>query len=171
MTSTPYRIFLSLGLALTLSSCEVFKPDAQQPNANSNQYGAADAYGNPTTGGPPNQQPQGNNPYGAATGAYGAYGAANNPSPNPYGGYTQPNYNTPATPNYNAPYTQPPDNPNPYSTGGAVPSPSGRSHVVASGENLSKIAQRYGTTTDALMRANNITNPNFVRAGQSLIIP
>ena len=46
-----------------------------------------------------------------------------------------------------------------------------RTHTVANGENLSKIAQRYGTTTDAIMRANNITNPNFVRAGQQLTIP
>ena len=55
--------------------------------------------------------------------------------------------------------------------GASTGSASGRTHTVASGENLSKISQRYGVTTDALMRANNITNPNFVRAGQKLTIP
>ena len=184
MITTSYRLLLSLGLALTLSSCDVFKPD-QQPDANANQYGAADAYNaNNNTGGyPPYQQPQGNNPYGAASGAYGAtnnapgaYGAANN-APGAYGGNTQPNYGTPNyntpnynTPNYNnAPYTQPPDNP--YSTGTGAAAASGRTHVVATGESLSKIAQRYGTTTDAIVRANNITDPNRVRAGQTLTIP
>lgn len=160
MTTTFYRFLLPLGLALTLSSCDVFKPDAD-PAANNQGYDAAGAYNannNAAGGYAPYQQPQGGNPYGAASGAPGAYG---NPPP---GGYSQPNYNTP---NYNTPYTQPADNP--YAAGGA--SASGRTHTVASGENLSRIAQRYGTTTDAIMRANNITNPNFVRAGQQLTIP
>lgn len=162
MTKTVLRFLLAPGLALALSSCDVFRPDDPNANANTPNYGAADAYGtnnNNNAGGyQPYQQPGGNN----------AYGATNTPP----GGYTQPNYNTPNynTPNYNAtPYTQPPDNP--YSTTGGGTSASGRTHVVAGGENLSKIAQRYGTTTDAIMRANNITNPNYVRAGQKLTIP
>jgi putative chitinase len=159
MTPTLYRFLLPLGLALALSSCDVFRPDAD-PAANNPPYGAASPYAtNNNPGGyPPNPQPQGANAYGAASGA-----------PNT-GAYGQPNYNTPTpgytTPNY-TPYTQPAENPS--STGGAPAG--GRTHTVVSGENLSKIAQRYGTTTDAIMRANNITDPNYVRAGQQLTIP
>ena len=44
-------------------------------------------------------------------------------------------------------------------------------HVVRSGETLSGIAARNGTTIDALVDANGIANPNLIRAGQSLTIP
>ncbi len=45
------------------------------------------------------------------------------------------------------------------------------SHVVAPGENLFRIALRYGVTLDALMRANGIVNPNLIFVGQVLRIP
>ena len=157
----PTRFLLPLGCALALSSCDVFRPD---PKPDPNQaYGAAGAYDANAAGGSPpayGTQPPAN-PYGQPPAA--GYGAA--------GGYTQPNYSQPS-------YTQP-ANTGAYSGGGysnagggaSTSSASGRTHTVASGENLSKISQRYGVTTDALMRANNITNPNFVRAGQKLTIP
>ena len=44
-------------------------------------------------------------------------------------------------------------------------------HVVASGENLTGIARRYGSTISAIARANGIANPSFVRTGQRLTIP
>ncbi|NIN66248.1 MAG: LysM peptidoglycan-binding domain-containing protein [Anaerolineae bacterium] len=44
-------------------------------------------------------------------------------------------------------------------------------HVVRWGETLHLIARRYGTTIDAIARANNLHNPNFVYAGQRLAIP
>jgi len=44
-------------------------------------------------------------------------------------------------------------------------------HVIQEGENLSLIAQRYGTTVERLMAVNNLSNPNMVRVGQELIIP
>ncbi len=44
-------------------------------------------------------------------------------------------------------------------------------HVVQWGEALYLIARRYGTTTSAIANANNLRNPNFVYAGQRLIIP
>lgn len=44
-------------------------------------------------------------------------------------------------------------------------------HVVRWGETLHLIARRYGTTIDAIVRANNLRNPNFVYAGQRLAIP
>lgn len=47
----------------------------------------------------------------------------------------------------------------------------GRVHVVQAGENLTWIAQRYGVSVTALMRANNITDPDTIYVGQQLIIP
>ena len=44
-------------------------------------------------------------------------------------------------------------------------------HIVQWGEYLALIANRYGVTTNAIMQANGLTNPNFIYAGQSLIIP
>ena len=44
-------------------------------------------------------------------------------------------------------------------------------HIVRWGETLYLIARRYGTTTSAIASANNLRNPNFVYAGQRLIIP
>ena len=44
-------------------------------------------------------------------------------------------------------------------------------HVVASGENLTGIAKRYGSTIAAIAKANGIANPSFVRTGQRLTIP
>jgi N-acetylmuramoyl-L-alanine amidase len=41
-------------------------------------------------------------------------------------------------------------------------------HVVRRGETLSGIARRYGTTVDRLAAGNNITDPNFIIAGQRL---
>ena len=44
-------------------------------------------------------------------------------------------------------------------------------HTVQPGENLFRIALRYGTTVDAIVVANNLPDPGSVRAGQTLIIP
>jgi LysM repeat protein len=44
-------------------------------------------------------------------------------------------------------------------------------HVVRRGETLSSIAARYGTTTQAIARANGLPNPNYIYAGQRLVIP
>jgi LysM repeat protein len=44
-------------------------------------------------------------------------------------------------------------------------------HVAQKGENLFRIALRYGTTYQALAAANGIANPNRVYAGQRLVIP
>ena len=41
-------------------------------------------------------------------------------------------------------------------------------HVVRSGETLSSIAARYRTTVSALVKANDLPNPNFIVAGQHL---
>jgi len=44
-------------------------------------------------------------------------------------------------------------------------------HVVQPGENLWRIALKYGTTVGAIASANNIINPNYVYPGQKLVIP
>ncbi|MBX3053115.1 MAG: LysM peptidoglycan-binding domain-containing protein [Caldilineaceae bacterium] len=44
-------------------------------------------------------------------------------------------------------------------------------HVVQAGEGLYAIAARYGISADALIQANNITNPDLLRVGDRLIIP
>ncbi len=44
-------------------------------------------------------------------------------------------------------------------------------HVVQWGETLSIIAARYGVTVNAIVSANGISNPNYIYAGQSLVIP
>jgi LysM repeat protein len=44
-------------------------------------------------------------------------------------------------------------------------------HIVRRGETLTYIAWRYGTTVQAIARANGLRNPNFIWVGQRLIIP
>jgi len=60
------------------------------------------------------------------------------------------------------------------STGGSSgggSSGGGGVHVVQRGQNLTAIARRYRTTVSAIMRANGLTNRNFVWVGQRLRIP
>jgi len=45
------------------------------------------------------------------------------------------------------------------------------SHTVQQGETLSAIAQRYGTTWQAIANANGLQNPNQIYVGQKLTIP
>lgn len=44
-------------------------------------------------------------------------------------------------------------------------------HTVLFGQTLTGIARMYGVTVNALMEANNLTNPNLIYAGQRLLIP
>jgi membrane-bound lytic murein transglycosylase D len=46
-----------------------------------------------------------------------------------------------------------------------------RTHIVREGETLSGIAVRYGTTVEALQKANRIKRPELVGAGRKLVIP
>ena len=43
-------------------------------------------------------------------------------------------------------------------------------HVKA-GDTLSEIAERYHVKMSDIMRANNIVNPDFIKAGSLLVIP
>ncbi len=47
----------------------------------------------------------------------------------------------------------------------------GGRHRVASGENLSRIAARYATTSAELAAANGLKNPNLIREGVELEVP
>jgi LysM repeat protein len=48
---------------------------------------------------------------------------------------------------------------------------SGTSYVVVSGDTLSGIAARFGTSVSAIAAANNIDNPSYIYVGQQLTIP
>lgn len=64
------------------------------------------------------------------------------------------------------PPSQPPGQPNPQPpTGGTT------TYVVVRGDNLSRIAQRFGSSVAAIAAANNIANPSLIYAGQVLVIP
>nr|HID12818.1 LysM domain-containing protein [Anaerolineae bacterium] len=52
-----------------------------------------------------------------------------------------------------------------------APSTGQITHVVQRGENLFRIALRYGTTVEAIANANGIANPARIYAGQVLLIP
>lgn len=46
-----------------------------------------------------------------------------------------------------------------------------RTHVVQPGENLYRIALKYGIGVDELMRANGLLDPRQLRVGQVLVVP
>lgn len=55
--------------------------------------------------------------------------------------------------------------PTPASSAGIV------TYVVQRGDNLFRIAMRYGTTVEAIASANGIANPALIYVGQTLLIP
>lgn len=42
---------------------------------------------------------------------------------------------------------------------------------VKYGDTVSELAEQYGTTIDAIVQGNNLRDPNFILAGQNLVIP
>ncbi len=44
-------------------------------------------------------------------------------------------------------------------------------HVVESGEYLTMLANRYNTTVEAIIKANNLDSPKQIQVGQELIVP
>jgi LysM repeat protein len=52
------------------------------------------------------------------------------------------------------------------------PQPTPTIYVVRSGDNLGKIARRFGTTIDAILKANpQIKDPNKIKVGDQITIP
>ena len=47
----------------------------------------------------------------------------------------------------------------------------GGSHTIAPGETLSELAERWGTSVEAIARLNGITDPSHVWVGQEIVIP
>ncbi len=45
------------------------------------------------------------------------------------------------------------------------------SHTVQHGDTILNIARRYGVTVDTIVAANNISNPNHIEVGTTLLIP
>lgn len=53
-----------------------------------------------------------------------------------------------------------------------TPSPTASTtYTVQAGDTLSAIAQRFGTTVEAIVAANNLADPDSIQVGQELIIP
>jgi LysM repeat protein len=79
-----------------------------------------------------------------------------------------------ATPEPTTAPTAAAETPAPTSAPTATPAPptsGATTHVVQPGENLFRIALRYGTTVDTLARANGIASPYLIYVGQTLTIP
>jgi hypothetical protein len=53
----------------------------------------------------------------------------------------------------------------------AAPPPTQQTYTVQQGDTLSLIAQRFGTTVQAIQAANGIADPNEIIVGQVLVIP
>ncbi len=47
----------------------------------------------------------------------------------------------------------------------------GEGYVVRPGDSVSQLAARWGTSVEAIARANNLANPNLILVGQRLIVP
>ncbi|MFQ5814026.1 MAG: LysM peptidoglycan-binding domain-containing protein, partial [Anaerolineae bacterium] len=56
-------------------------------------------------------------------------------------------------------------------SGWAPPPPTGGYYTVQRGDNLYRIALRFGTSVWAIVMANNISNPSLIYRGQVLLIP
>ena len=52
-----------------------------------------------------------------------------------------------------------------------VPASTATTYVVQANDTLQGIADRFGVTLAAIVKANKITNPNIIYKGQKLIIP
>jgi LysM repeat protein len=59
----------------------------------------------------------------------------------------------------------------PMATPTTAPGPCAYTYVVRMGDTLWSIARRFGTTVQAIVQANGIINPNYIRVGQVLCIP
>jgi murein DD-endopeptidase MepM/ murein hydrolase activator NlpD len=58
-----------------------------------------------------------------------------------------------------------------FAQGAAPPAPTATIYIVAAGDTLAAIGQRFGVSADTLAAANGLSTPNLIFAGQRLIIP
>ena len=59
----------------------------------------------------------------------------------------------------------------PKPTAAPTPKPTQVTYIVKAGDQLARIAARYGVTVKAIQEANGIKDPNLIKVGQKLIIP
>ncbi|MGQ9516603.1 MAG: LysM peptidoglycan-binding domain-containing protein [Anaerolineae bacterium] len=60
----------------------------------------------------------------------------------------------------------------PKGAGGTAPvTGEGVEYIVQAGDDLGLIASKFGVTVDDIVRANGLSNPNFIYVGQKLVIP
>lgn len=146
MTSTRYLALAALALALP--SCNVFKKGGADENydtagGDAGNYDTSNPYGVPDGGGGESVPYQPVNPP-----------AAENPT------YGQAAYES----NTTTPAPTTPDAPAPRAAAAST------SHTVASGDTLSGIARKYGSSAAAIKQANGMTSDTVV-LGKTLVIP
>ncbi len=90
-----------------------------------------------------------------------ACGAAPTPTPEP----------TATPPPTAVPTATPVPTPTRVPTPTIVPTPTTILYVVQAGDVLGTIAQRFGTTVEAIVSANGVTDADYIRIGQELVIP
>jgi nucleoid-associated protein YgaU len=56
-------------------------------------------------------------------------------------------------------------------TAAPTPSPSPIVYVVQAGDNINRIARRFGVTPEAIIELNELRNPSRILPGQRLLIP
>ncbi len=70
-----------------------------------------------------------------------------------------------------SPNASPSEAPQATATGSVSESSGGIIHIVQPGETLLQIARRYGTTVEAIVEANNLSDPDNLTVNQELVIP
>lgn len=70
-----------------------------------------------------------------------------------------------------APQPQPQPEPKPEPKPQPQPEKESDVYVVVSGDNLTKIAKKFGTTWQTLSKLNKLTNPHLIFPGQRIILP
>src|SRR5215470_2800970 len=134
-------------------------PPTQSPYAP--QY-ASLQYEQPQYSAPPSQYAPS---YAPPTPQYAAPPSRYGPPANVPPAYVPPPYEPPT------PRTPPPDFTAAAPPGGNWDRGSGATVVVAPGDTVASIARRFGVSSQALIQANNISNPAALALGQRLVIP
>ncbi|MCL5263940.1 MAG: LysM peptidoglycan-binding domain-containing protein [Chloroflexi bacterium] len=76
-----------------------------------------------------------------------------------------------ASPSSRTTQTAPSPASSPTSTPGPSATPTPTIYVVKAGDSASEIADKFGISTNALLKANNMTDPDKLAVGDKLVIP